>query len=279
VILAANGVGTPRLLLLSASRRFPEGLANGSGLVGKRLMLHPVMKVIGRYDDQIDEWAGLAGGDIETMQFYETDTSRGFVRGSKWLLQGSVGPLGALALWTSGEGRREELWGAEFTKKMKSTVGHHMAWVIMPEDLPEESNSVTLDPELTDSNGIPAPKISYRYSENTRRILDFSIARAKEAHEASGANKTWVVGLDVESGHGAMGQAHLLGTARMGDDPETSVVDRHGRAHGVRNLYIVDGSVFVTSSANNPTGTICALAKRTATHICEQAHLQEVPVE
>ena len=278
VILAANGVGTPRLLLLSASSRFPDGLANLSGLVGKRLMLHPVMKVVGQYDEHIEEWVGLAGGDIESMQFYETDPSHDFARGSKWLLQGNIGPLGTLALWTSGEGRNEEIWGNAFTRKMKETVGHHMSWVIIPEDLPDEANSVTLDPELKDSDGIPAPKIRYRYSENTRRILAFNIDRAREAHESAGAKKTWVVGLDVESGHGAMGQAHLLGTARMGDDPETSVVDRFGRAHDVPNLYVVDGSVFVTSSGNNPTGTICALAKRTAAHICAHARLQEVSV-
>ena len=277
VILAANGVGTPRLLLLSASNRFPDGLANSSGLVGKRLMLHPVTKVVGQYDEAVDEWVGPAGGDIESMQFYETDTSRGFVRGSKWLLQGSVGPLEALSLWTSGEGRQEEIWGEAFTRKMKSSIGHQMEWVIQPEDLPEESNTVTLDAGLKDSDGVPAPKIAYRYSDNTRRILDFGIARAREAHEAAGARKTWVVGLDVESGHGGMGQAHLLGTARMGNDRESSVVDRHGRAHDVPNLYIIDGSVFVTSSAINPTGTICALAKRTAAYICEQARLQKVP--
>jgi choline dehydrogenase-like flavoprotein len=275
VILAANGVGTPRLLLLSTCKRFPEGLANSSGLVGKHLMLHPVMKVIGQYEDTIDEWVGLSGGDIESMQFYDTDSSRGFVRGSKWLLQGSIGPLDALALWTAGEGRREEIWGDAFAPKILATVGHHMSWTIMPEDLPEESNTVTLDSALKDSDGIPAPKIRYRYSANTRRILEFNVARAREAHQAAGATKTWVVGLDVESGHGAMGQAHLLGTARMGADSETSVVDRFGRTHDVPNLYIVDGSVFVTSSANNPTGTICALAKRTAAHICEHARLQE----
>lgn len=277
VVLAANGVGTPRLLLLSASNRFPDGLANSSGLVGKRLMLHPVTKVIGQYEEDVAEWVGPAGGDIESMQFYETNASHGFVRGSKWLLQGSAGPLEALALWTSGDGRREQFWGEPFARKMKASVGHQMDWVIMPEDLPEESNSVSLDPALTDSDGIPAPKIAYRYSDNTRKILDFNIARAREAHEAAGARKTWVVGLDVDSGHGGMGQAHLLGTARMGDDRQTSVVDRYGRAHDVANLYIIDGSVFVTSSAVNPTGTICALAKRTAAHICEQARLQKVP--
>jgi choline dehydrogenase-like flavoprotein len=277
VVVAANGVGTPRLLLLSASNRFPDGLANSSGLVGRRLMLHPVMKVVGQYEERVDEWVGLAGGDIESMQFYETDTSRDFVRGSKWLLQGSRGPLDTLELWTSGEGRKEEVWGESFTTKMTSSIGHQMTWVIMPEDLPEVSNHVTLDPVLKDSDGIPAPKITYRYSENTRHILEFNIARAREAHEAAGARKTWVVGLDAESGHGAMGQAHLLGTARMGDDPASSVVDRYGRAHDVPNLYIVDGSVFVTSSGVNPTGTICALAKRTAAHLCWEARLQKVP--
>jgi choline dehydrogenase-like flavoprotein len=277
VIVAANGVGTPRVLLMSASKRFPDGLANSSGLVGKRLMLHPVTKVIGLYEEAVDEWMGPAGEHIESMQFYETDESRGFVRGSKWLLQGAPGPSHILGSWTAGEGRDEEIWGTAFAEKMVASVGHYLEWVICPEDLPEESNNVSLDPALTDSDGLPAAKIRYRYSENTRRIFDFNIARAREAHEAAGAKKTWVVGLDNESGHGGMGQAHLLGTARMGDDPESSVVDRNGCAHDVPNLYIVDGSVFVTSSGLNPTGTICALAKRTATHICDQARLQKVP--
>ena len=131
----------------------------------------------------------------------------------------------------------------------------------MTEDLPEEHNQVTLDPILTDSDGIPAPKIDYTLSENTKKMLDHGVARAKEIMEASGALEFLVSNLRRNTGW------HLLGTARMGNNPETSVVDRWCRTHDVPNLFIVDGSVFTTSACINPTPTIHALALRTADYI------------
>jgi choline dehydrogenase-like flavoprotein len=116
---------------------------------------------------------------------------------------------------------------------------------------------------------LPAPKVRYRTSENTNRILDFGLARALESHYAAGATKAWITSRSFSSGHN-------LGTAKMGDDRETSVVDRYGRAHDVDNLYVVDGSVFPTATATNPTATICALAKRTVTHIAQNARHQKV---
>jgi choline dehydrogenase-like flavoprotein len=144
-----------------------------------------------------------------------------------------------------------------------------LQWAIVPEDLPEESNRVTLSPDLKDSDGLPAPKIHYRVSENTRRILDFHIERAFDSHKAAGAHKWWVGGRGYSSGHNT-------GTARMGNDPASSVVDRWGRTHDVPNLYIIDGSVFVTSTGVNVTPTICALAKRTATYIADNAKNEKV---
>jgi choline dehydrogenase-like flavoprotein len=265
VILAASGIGTPRLLLMSASSSHPDGLANSSGLVGKRLMTHPYAAVVGLYEDEMEDWVGPAGEELESMQFYETDSSRGFVRGCKWSLLATGGPLGMVQRLAHSEGLREEpLWGEPFTRRMKESLGHMIEWHLIPEDLPEESNCVTLDPELKDSDGLPAPKITYKISENTRKMIDFNIARALEAHEAAGAKRTWISGRGNTSGH-------LMGTARMGDDPATSVVGRYGEAHDVPGLFIVDGSVFVTSSGVNPTATICALAKRTAQHIVRVA--------
>jgi choline dehydrogenase-like flavoprotein len=270
VVVGANAVGTARLLLMSKSNRFPDGLANSSGLVGKNLMLHPFATVVGVYDDFLEDWLGPAGIQIESMEFYETDTSRGFVRGSKWHVMGTGGPLEMLTRWRVGEGvRDEEFWGEQFAGKMKRSVGHCIDWTIHAEDLPEESNYVTLDPELKDSDGLPAPKVYYRTSENTKRIFDFALDRALESHEAAGAAKAWVVSRNFTSGHN-------LGTARMGNDPETSVVDRFGRAHDVPNLFVIDGSVFPTSTATNPTATICALAMRTAMHIVNKARNQKV---
>jgi choline dehydrogenase-like flavoprotein len=270
VIVACNGIGTPRLLLMSESSRFPQGLANSSGLVGKRLMLHPHGSSAAIFDEDLEDWLGPAGEQLVSMQFYESDASRGFVRGSKWILMCTAGPLGMVARWTHGEGTsEEEFWGEQFTAKMKQSIGHMMEWQIINEDLPEESNYVSLDPVMTDSDGLPIPALHYRTSENTKRNLDFNLERSLDAFREAGATKAWITRRNVSSGHN-------LGTAKMGDDPGTSVVDRWGRAHDVPNLYIIDGSVFTTSTGVNPTATICALAKRTATYIADHARAQEV---
>jgi choline dehydrogenase-like flavoprotein len=130
---------------------------------------------------------------------------------------------------------------------------------------------VVLDDELTDSSGIPSPKIIYKVSENSRKLLDFHIEKASESMIEAGAHKVETDSLMRYSGW------HLLGTARMGDDPETSVTDRWGRFHDIPNLYAVDGSVFVTSSGTNPTSTIAALALRTAEHMVQDRYNQKVP--
>jgi choline dehydrogenase-like flavoprotein len=269
VILAANGIGTARLLMLSRSSRFPDGLANGSGLVGKRLMMHPYAAVVGTYEDQLDSWLGQAGQAIQSMQFYETDLSRGFVRGAKWNVMPSGGPLGM----RSGYGGRpvEESWGANFHRNVKANLGRSFEWGIIAEDLPDEENRVVLDPTLTDSDGIPAPKLIYTSSENTSKLLDFHVERAREAHEAAGSLTTSTTKLMRDCGW------HLLGTARMGNDPETSVVDQWGRAHDVPNLYVIDGSTFVTSSGVNPTSTIMSIALRSVEHLIADRRNQAVP--
>jgi choline dehydrogenase-like flavoprotein len=233
-------------------------------------MVHPASTIVGVYDDDLEDWLGPSGEKINSMQFYETDTSRGFVRGCRWILWDGAGPLHQVARLTMGEGMGDEpFWGEPFARRLKGSAGHTIAWVIVPEDLPEESNRVTLDPVLKDSDGLPAPKINYTISDNTQRMIGFNCARALEAHMEAGATSA-----SVFIRYGTSG--HLLGTARMGDDPETSVLNRYGRAHDVPNLYVVDGSVFVTGFGVNPTSTICALAKRTATHIVEHAREQEV---
>jgi choline dehydrogenase-like flavoprotein len=269
VVVACNGVGTPRLLRLSSSPRFPDGLANSSGLVGKRLMMHPYAAIVGLYADQLDSWIGPSGQTIQSMEFYETDTSRGFVRGAKWQVMPTGGPLGMRSGY--GGGPVEERWGANLHRNLREQFGHSFEWGIIVEDLPEESNYVTLDPTVTDSDGLPAPKIVYRNSDNTREMIRFNLDRVQEAHDAAGAFRTIVTPLMRDSGW------HLLGTACMGADPVRSVVDEWCRSHDVPNLYIIDGSVFPTSSGVNPTATISAVALRAVERIVERAGLQEVP--
>lgn len=267
VILAANGIGTPRLLLLSASSAFPNGLSNSSGLVGKNLMLHPNSEAIGLYDEPIESWTGPAGQLMYSLQFYETDLARGFYRGSKMNLMPVPGLLRILQSFASLD--FEQRWGSA-VQDILAHGGRALAWSANVEDLPEESNCVTLDSDLKDGDGIPAPKVTYRLSDNTKKSLAYSLSRMVEMHEAAGAVKIAQTPLWMEQ------PGHLLGTARMGNDPRSSVVDRFGRSHDVPNLFIVDGSVMVTGGGVNPTSSITALALRTAEHIANAARDMEV---
>jgi len=268
-ILAANGIGTPRILLLSANGSFPNGMANLSGLVGRRLMMHPFGTVVGLFDEDLHSTHGLWGQHIHCLQFYETDSSRGFVRGAKWGLQPTGGPLSMTRGYPWGD---NPIWGKSFHVNLLKRLGHSAMWGIIAEDLPEEENRVVLDPVLKDSDGIAAPKLIYRMSDNSRRLLEFHLQRARESLEAAGAYETVIAPLIRETGW------HLLGTAKMGDDPASSVVDAWGRCHDVPNLYIFDGSIWPTSSGMNPTATIAALALRCAEHLVEQRREQRVPL-
>jgi choline dehydrogenase-like flavoprotein len=260
VVLAANGIGTPRLLLLS-------GLANSSGLVGKNLMLHPNTETIGLYNEPLESWTGPAGQLMYSLQFYETDLKRGFYRGSKMNLMPIPGILRLLQAFGSLD--FDQRWGAA-AQDIIAYGGRALSWSANIEDLPQESNCVTLDPDLKDSDGIPSPKVSYRLSDNTRKSLQYAMDRMVEMHDAAGAVKVAKIPLWREQ------PGHLLGTARMGNDPQTSVVDRFGRTHDVPNLFIVDGSVMVTSGGMNPTSTITALALRAAEHIADSAKSMKV---
>jgi choline dehydrogenase-like flavoprotein len=268
MLIAANGIGTPRLLLASATDAHPDGLANSSGLVGTRLMMHPFATVVGLFEDDLQSWQGPWGQHIHSLEFYETDTRRGFVRGAKWGLQPTGGPVSTTRGYPWGP---TPIWGPEFHDEVGRRLGRSAMWGIIAEDLPEVTNRVILDPTMTDSDGIPAPKVVYRLSDNSRRMLAFHIARATESLLAAGAYETVVAPQIRQTGW------HLLGTAKMGDDPATSVVDGWGRSHDIANLYIIDGSVWPTSAGMNPTATIAALALRFADHLVEERRNQVVP--
>lgn len=257
VILAANGIGTPRIMLNSTSEHHPNGLANSSGLVGKNLMFHPFAMITGVFPEKMNTWRGPLSNFAMSQEFYETDTDRGFVRGYTYQFQRSLGPA-----WVANGGFTDAIpWGENHHAELEKRLGSMMGMAVIGEDLPEEHNRVELDPEITDADGIPAPKLFYTLSKNSRDQLDHAIENAKKVFETAGATEVFVDPMMEQSGW------HLMGTARMGDDPKTSVVDKWGQAHDVDNLFIVDGSVFVTGAAVNPTPTIQALALRTADYI------------
>lgn len=269
VVVAANGIGTPRLLLNSVSPAHPDGLANSSGMVGKRLMLHPYMSVLGIYEQELDSWLGPWGTPLLSLQFADTDPSRGFERGAQWDVMPIGGPL--MALERYGNLPLSERFGTHVHELVRRTLGHGFDWGIGIEDMAREQNSVTIDPELTDSDGIPAPKIRYRIDSDARANLAFQLERAAEAHRAAGATDTLVTDWSQWGWH-------LLGTARMGDDRKTSVVDRFGRAHDVENLYVIDGSVFVTPGPQPPTATVAANALRCVEAMIRSGADQKTPV-
>lgn len=258
VVIACNGVGTPRLLLNSASPRFPDGLANRSGLVGRNLMFHPYALVTGFFPQRLEGYKGPMGCSLISQEFYETDPTRGFVRGYSFEMLRGMGPVStALQGWSGGR----IPWGPGHHEAYEAMWDRSAGMVAICEDLPEEHNRVTLDPERTDADGIPAPKIHYRLSENSEKMLAHAVARGTEVLEAAGAKETQSAAPLPPAGW------HLMGTARMGTDPQRSVVNEWGRSHDVKNLFVVDGSVFVTSGGVNPTNTIQALALYVADRI------------
>lgn len=255
VLLCANGIGTPRLMLNSATAKFPTGLANGSDLVGRNLMLHPFTTVTGLFDEILDSWQGTAAQRAYCLEFAETGADRGFLRGAKLMLMPTGSPLGSIGQHPWG---RETDWGEDFHRTVHQRFGRSAIWDIIAEDLPFPHNRVTLDPEPKDEDGIPAPKVSYRYDDDMHRLQKFMQEKAVISMREAGAYETLVAPPLRETGW------HILGTVRMGDDPETSVVDGYGRAHDCANLFVIDGSVMPTSGTVNPTATVAALALRNA---------------
>ncbi len=264
VVLAANAIGTARLLLASADAARPDGVANASGLVGTRLMLHPLATVVGLFDGPADGWRAHNGALIQSMAFAGSDPSRGFRGGSTWGLGTAAGPFRA-AFAPDGAG----VWGSGHHAHVRSRLGRLAQWAVLCEDRPEARNRVVLDPDRADADGVPGVRLEYRLSEDSRRMLAWMGERAAESLQAAGAH-TVEVASPVANGH-------FLGTARMGDDPSGSVVDRWCVSHDVPNLLVVDGSVFVTAGSANPTSTIAALALRAATRLLERRSDLPVP--
>lgn len=251
VVVAGNAIETPRLLLLSTSEQFPNGLANSSGLVGKYLMEHLASLIGGRFQDPLDPWMGPPGGGL-MQDFYETDKRNSFVRG--W----QVMPNQDWS-WPQAFGLHKPGWGKAHKARIKQLVAHSFEINSCGEQLADVRNYVALSPEVKDHRGMPAPHIVSEFRENDRVMLKAMDKCVKDLMEAAGAVELidYTPLIPGES-------AHYMGTCRMGTDPRKSVVNEWCRAHDVPNLFVADGSVFVTSASANPTLTIAALAMRTA---------------
>jgi choline dehydrogenase-like flavoprotein len=272
VVLAANGAETPRLLLLSESSQFPDGLANSSGLVGKNLMFNGWSWTVGMFEHPVNAYRSIPTTRV-IHDFYTVPSDLGFYGGggidARCPADGT--PL-ASADW--GGPPNSPQWGAEYKRSLNRVFTHSAAFVGHTTTLPVPTNSVSLDPDVRDRWGRPALRTTYRDHADDLATMRFFQQRAEELMDAVGAAPVW--GETQEDASGPPFSQHLLGTCRMGDDPATSVVDRYHRSHDVPNLFICDGSSLVTSGRGQPTMTIQALAFRAAEHIADAARRGDI---
>ncbi|MDQ2687955.1 MAG: GMC family oxidoreductase, partial [Armatimonadota bacterium] len=252
VIVSGYAIETPRLLLNSACSGFEQGLANSSGTLGKYLMAQAGNVIMGRFDDPIRMYKAPPAHAL-TEEFYETDPKRDFARG--FAIQ-TVGPLPIA--FAKQMMAAQGAWGWGLRRTMMD-YNHWAALGLLGEILPWADNCVELADEK-DRNGLPVAKVMFNLHDNDKKLIEFGKNKVIDVMRAAGA-----VEIVQEQRY-----AHLVGAARMGSDPSTSVVDKFGRAHDVPNLFVCDGSILPTQGSANPGLTIQALAARTADYLISQ---------
>jgi choline dehydrogenase-like flavoprotein len=268
VVLCANGAETPRLLFNSESSRFPQGLANSSGMVGKNLMFNGGAGAMGVFEHPLNEYRSIQVTRL-SHDFYDSDPKRGFYGGGGIDARFQQYPI----LWgLGGLPNDAPAWGSEYKKMLGDYFNRSMVLAGHTTSLPVPTNNITLDPTAKDAWGIPALRVTYKDHPDDIRISQFLLDRSMEILDAAGAQKKWVSYPAAEQSF----TAHLLGTCRMGKNPKTSVIDIDHRTHDVRNLFICDGSSMVTSGRGQPTMTIMALAFRAGERIAGLAKRGEV---
>jgi len=265
VVLCANGAETPKLLLMSATSRFPDGLANGSGQVGRNIMFNGAGLAFGLFEHAINGWKGAVVSRI-AWDTYELPKSLGLYGGGGFDFRAPITPLGAQQTVDG-----EPTWGSAWKKRVKDYFNNSLSAYGHTSSLPAASNRVDLDPTLKDAWGLPALRLTFASHPEDVKLTKWFEDKAREMLVASGAQK--ITGSFADPGSGG---PHLLGTCRMGEDPRTSVVDADHRAHEIPNLFIVDGSSFVTSGRGQPTMTIQALAFRASDRITQLAKTRRI---
>ena len=250
VAVAGNSLESPRLLLNSASTMFPDGLANSSGQVGRNYMRHMTASVYGVFEKPVRMWRGTTMAGIVRDEAPH-DVKRGFAGGYE-LETLSLGlPFMAAFLNPGG-------WGREFTSALDSYENMAGMWIV-GEDMPQETNRVTLDPSAKDKYGMPVASVHFDDHANDVAMRDHAWSRGKAIYEAAGATNVLPTP--------PYPSTHNLGTNRMAEKARDGVVNAHGQTHDVKNLFVSDGSQFTTGGAENPTLTIVALAIRQADYI------------
>ncbi|MGE5149902.1 MAG: GMC family oxidoreductase [Rhodospirillaceae bacterium] len=253
VAVAGNSIETPRLLLLSASNKFPDGLANSSGQVGRNYMRHMTGSVYAVFKEPVHMYRGTTMAGI-VQDEAKNDAKRGFVGGYEMETLSLGLPFMAAFLEPGA-------WGRDFAWYMDHYT--HMAgmWLV-GEDMPRATNRITLNKDVKDKWGNPVPNVHFDDHDNDVAMRNHAFRQGQAVYAAAGAIKSWKTP--------PYPSTHNLGTCRMGVDAGTSVCNSHGQTHDVANLFISDGSQFTTGGAENPTLTIVTLAIRQAAYIADQ---------
>jgi choline dehydrogenase-like flavoprotein len=259
VCVAGNSIESPRLLLNSASPMFPDGLANSSGQVGKNYMRHMTGSLYGIFDKPVHMFRGTTMAGIVRDEA-RLDTKRGFVGGYEMETL-SLGVPFMAAFMDPGS------WGRDFSSAMDDYDNMAGMWLV-GEDMPQETNRVALHATEKDQFGLPIPNVQFSDHENDIAMREHGFKQGTALYKAVGAKRV-VVTPPYPS-------THNLGTNRMSAKAKDGVVNRFGRTHDIKNLFISDGSQFTTSAAENPTLTIVALAIRQAEHIAQSMARKEL---
>ena len=252
VCVAGNSIESPRLLLLSASSMFPDGLANSSGEVGCNYMRHLTGSMYARFEKPVHMYRGeTMAGIIADEQPH--NPSRGFV-GGYYMETLALGPSFLASFIEPGA------WGEDFTEMMDAYANTAGMWIV-GEDMPQTSNRITLSDGVKDKWGLPVANVNYDDHANDISMRTYAYEKAEALYKAAGA-----IGAHRTPPYPS---THNLGSLRMSELPKDGVLNRWGCAHDVKNLFVSDGSVMTTGGAANPTLTIVALAIRQAEYIAK----------
>ena len=255
VAVAGNSIETPRLLLMSNSSMYPDGLSNSSGQVGKNYMRHLTGSVYALMDKPVNFHRGTTMAGIITDESIN-DPRRGFVGGYELetLALGLPFMAGFLIPGNSG-------WGEKVSNALEN-YDHLAGMWIVGEDMPQEKNAVTLNTDVKDQNGMPVPNVHFDDHDNDIKMRKHAFGKGTDVYNAAGA-------VDVFETP-PYPSTHNLGTCRMSEKAKDGVCDKNGKSHDIANLFISDGSQFTTGAAENPTLTIVSLAIRQAEHIAKE---------
>ena len=259
VCVAGNSIETPRLLLLSSSNKFPDGLANSSGQVGRNYMRHMTGSVYAAFKQPVHMYRGTTMAGIIRDEARH-DTKRGFAGGYELETLSLGVPFMAAFLNPGG-------WGSEFTEYMDNYTHLAGMWLV-GEDMPRETNRVTLNKDVKDKYGSAAPNVHFDDHDNDIAMRNHAFTQGEKVYQAAGAIKTFRTP--------PYPSTHNLGTCRMGASVKDSVCNSFGQTHDVANLFISDGSQFTTGGAENPTLTIVTLAIRQADQIAKMMSARSI---